>query len=310
MHVILGAGGDIGRLLARDLKNYTDKIRLVARNPQPVNPDDELFSANLMDAGAVSNAVRNAGVAYLVMGLPYDRAVWKKQWPVIMENTINACIQQNCKLVFFDNVYLYSKDAISHMTEESAIAPPSKKGRIRAHLIELIREAMQTKGLKALIARSADFYGPGAKNGFLNLLLIDNYRKGKRANWQSRIDKIHSFTFTPDAAKATALLGNTDSAYGQVWHLPTLAERLTGKQFIALVATKMHVKPRYFILTPFLLALAGLFSKQIKELGEMQYQNDRDYFFDSSKFNRAFSFTPTSYAAGIDQVLADTLVPA
>jgi hypothetical protein len=37
----------------------------------------------------------------------------------------------------------------------------------------------------------------------------------------------------------------------------------------------------------------------MRELAEMLYQNDRDYLFDSSKFERRFAFTPTPYADGI-----------
>jgi len=37
----------------------------------------------------------------------------------------------------------------------------------------------------------------------------------------------------------------------------------------------------------------------MRELGEMLYQNDRDYLFDSSKFERRFDFTPTQYEEGI-----------
>ena len=36
----------------------------------------------------------------------------------------------------------------------------------------------------------------------------------------------------------------------------------------------------------------------------MMYQNDRDYFFDSSKFNNRFSFTPMGYAQGVKQTVA------
>ncbi|ANH80786.1 NAD-dependent dehydratase [Niabella ginsenosidivorans] len=304
MQVILGAGGDIGRFLAAELKKYTDKIRLVARKPQKVNADDELFPADLTDRNAVRSALQDAEVAYLVVGLPYNSAVWEKQWPVIMQNAIAACLAHQCKLVFFDNVYLYAKEAIPYMTEESRIDPPSRKGKIRAQLVQMINKAIEAKGLTALIARSADFYGPGAKNGILNILVIDNYKKGKRANWQSDATKIHSFTYTPDAARATALLGNTDSAFGQVWHLPTSPEKLTGKQFIELIAQKMGVQPKYFTLSPFVLSLAGLFSKRIKELKEMQYQNNQDYYFDTAKFDKAFPFATTSYEKGIEQILA------
>ncbi|MCD8540079.1 MAG: NAD-dependent dehydratase, partial [Leadbetterella sp.] len=135
------------------------------------------------------------------------------------------------------------------------------------------------RGLQALIARSADFYGPGAKNGALNILVLDDLAAGKKPKWQSDARKVHSFTYTPDAARAVALLGNTDAAYHQVWHLPTSPERLTGEDFIRLAASLKGAKNSYTLLTPFLLWLAGFFSRTVRELGEMQYQNDRGLFF-------------------------------
>lgn len=304
MQTILGAGGDIGVFLAAELKKYTDKVRLVARNPKKVNDDDELFKANLLNADEVLKAVEGSEVAYLTVGLAYDIDVWREQWPVIMKNVINACISHKCKLVFFDNVYMYDRKAIPHMTEDSPVNPPSKKGKVRAQLVQMITEAIAGEGLKAVIARSADFYGPGAKNGILNILVTNNYAKGKSANWQSDASKIHSITYTPDAAVATAMLGNTDSAYNQVWHLPTSQEKLNGKQLIEIAAGIVNRKPSFMVLSPFLMRIIGLFSRQIKELVEMQYQNSQDYFFDSNKFNKAFQFIPTTYEEGIRQTLA------
>ncbi|MFV0606824.1 MAG: NAD-dependent epimerase/dehydratase family protein [Niabella sp.] len=299
MQTILGAGGDIGRFLAVELTNYTNKIRLVARTPQRVNDSDELFPADLTNKDAVFKAVEGSEVVYLTVGFKYDINVWQKNWPVVMKNVIDACLHYGAKLVFFDNVYMYAKTAIPHMTEESLIDPPSKKGIVRAKIFEMLMKAIQEDGLPALVARSADFYGPDAKNGLLNIGVINNFQKKKSAFWQSDVHKIHSVTFTPDAAKATALLGNTQDAYGQVWHLPTSKEKLTGKQYIELIAGIMKMKPRYFILNKFLMRLMGLFSPVVKELQEMQYQNDQDYFFDSSKFEKRFGIVATAYEEGL-----------
>ena len=52
-----------------------------------------------------------------------------------------------------------------------------------------------------------------------------------------------------------------------------------------------------------MLALAGLFNRQILELSRMTYQNNRDYLFDSTKFERRFQFEPTPYQAGIEETL-------
>ena len=37
----------------------------------------------------------------------------------------------------------------------------------------------------------------------------------------------------------------------------------------------------------------------MRELAEMLYQNDRDYVFDSTRFEERFRFTPTPYEEGI-----------
>jgi nucleoside-diphosphate-sugar epimerase len=301
MQTILGAGGAVAIELAKELKKYTNEIRLVARNPKKVNDDDEVFSADLLDKKLINYAVAGSGVVYLTAGLEYNIKVWRRDWPVIMQNVIDACIAHNAKLVFFDNVYMYAPEEIPHMTEVSRIAPATKKGKVRAELIKMIFDAIEKSNLTAMVARSADFYGKNVKTGFLNIGVIDNFQKNKKAFWQSDASKIHSFTYVPDAAKAVALLGNASDAYNQVWHLPTSTERWTGNGFINHIAKQMNVKPRYYILSKFLISLIGIFSPTLKELKEMQYQNDRDYFFDSTKFEQRFSFMPTSYEEGIQQ---------
>lgn len=110
MQVILGAGGAIGKDLAKELKNYTPKVRLVSRNPQKINETDELFPGDLTDGQFVEKAIEGAKVAYLIAGLPYRLKTWKQQWPLIMRNVISACKKHRCKLVFFDNMYLYDRD--------------------------------------------------------------------------------------------------------------------------------------------------------------------------------------------------------
>lgn len=41
----------------------------------------------------------------------------------------------------------------------------------------------------------------------------------------------------------------------------------------------------------------------MKELAEMNYQYDREYFFDSTKFNNYFNYTPTSHAVAVKQTV-------
>lgn len=301
MQTILGANGTIGSILAKELRNYTDKIRLVSRNPRKINDSDELFPADLSNSALVDKAVEGSNVVYLVVGFDYKLDVWQEKWPKLMRATIDACIKHNARLVFFDNVYMYDIKDIPHMTEDSALNPPSRKGQVRNEIARMLMDEVKAGKLMALIARSADFYGPGNEKSFVTEMVYKNFIKGKAANWMVNADKKHSFTFTPDAAKATALLGNTSDAYNQVWHLPTDKNVLTGREFVGLFAKEMNVKNKVSVLPLWFLKILGLFIPIMKEMPEMMYQYDRDYFFDSSKFEKRFRFETTTYQEGVKQ---------
>ena len=117
MQTILGANGTIGSVLTKELVGYTNKIRLVSRNPRKVNESDDLFPADLSNPAFVDQAVEGSDVVYLVVGFDYNLKVLEEKWPTLMRATINACIKHNARLVFFDNVYSYDINAIPHMTE-------------------------------------------------------------------------------------------------------------------------------------------------------------------------------------------------
>lgn len=307
MQTILGAGGAISRELAKALKTYTSEIRLVSRNPLKVNETDSLFAADLANYDEVKKAVEGSEVVYLTAGLPYDTKTWQKTWPLIMQNVINACIENNSRLVFFDNIYAYEGTNLNPITETSPINPPSKKGKVRAQLIQMIWDAVEQKGLIALITRCADFYGPSIKNNsLLTETVIKPLSESKTANWLASANFKHSFTYTIDAGKATALLGNTPDAFGQTWHLPTAKNPLTGKEWVEAFAAQFGVKPKYRTIGKTMIGLLGLFIPIMRETYEMLYQYDRDYVFNSDKFEKRFSFKPTSYLEGIKEiVLAD-----
>jgi nucleoside-diphosphate-sugar epimerase len=292
MQVVLGAGGAIGKDLAKELKNYDEKVRLFSRNPQKVNDDDELFKGDLTNKQNVEDAVKGAVVAYLTAGLPYRALVWERQWPVIMKNVLAACRKHKTKLVFFDNMYMYHKEKLSPMTEETEIDPPSRKGKVRSQIAQMLLDEAQSGKVEALIARAADFYGPGIKNAAFNEAILNNLKAGKSANWFCSVKHKHNFTWTPDAAKATALLGNKDSAYGQVWHLPTVPA-VPMHEWIERTASALTVKTKSVVAPKFLVSLMGVFNPMMREMKEMLYQYDRDYDFDSSKFETVFEMKPT-----------------
>jgi nucleoside-diphosphate-sugar epimerase len=303
MQTILGANGVIGRELSKLLPQYTNVIRQVSRHPKKVNATDETFTADLLDARAVVEAVAGSEVAYLVAGLKYDAKVWQEQWPKVMRNVMDACRRHNTRLVFFDNVYAYGR-VKGVMTEDTPYDPCSKKGEVRARIATMLMDEVKRGELQGMIVRAADFYGPGALLSLTHSTVIERVKAKKDPQWIGDAGAIHTFTYTPDAGKSVAVLGNTPSAFGQVWHTLTSRDEMCGERFARIACEvggrpcKLQVAPRW------MLAAMGLFVPVLRENMEMLYQFEHDYRFDSGKLERALSMQATAYPAGIAAALA------
>jgi len=301
-HTILGAGGSIGNALTNELLKSKESVRLVSRSNYSIT-GAESFKADITSYEETMNCVKGSDIVYLLAGLPYDRKVWKETWPKVMKNVIDACKNYGAKLIFFDNVYMYGL-VEGKMTEQTPYNPCSIKGEIRANVANMLHNEMKHNNLQAIIARSADFYGPYAANtSLLYFLAIDKMMKNKKAQWLVDDTKLHSFTYTLDCAKALNLLWNKDECYQQIWHLPTFSPAITGNEFIKIIAKELGIEPNYSLLKKWMLKIGGLFDKSIFEAQEMVYQSENDYQFDSTKFNNYFNFKPTSYEAGIHQTI-------
>lgn len=298
IHTILGAGGTIAGSLVGELRTRQLPIRLVSRHPAPME-GATVMTGDLTDRDQTIRAVAGSSIVYLCAGLKYDYHIWRQQWPRIFDNTIEACQQTGARLIFFDNVYMYGRTE-GPMTEETPYDPSSRKGDLRARLATQLMSEVRKGNIVASIARSADFYGPGAaKTSVPDLLVFQRLMKGRRAQWLVNPDAVHSFTYVPDAARALALLATDDNSWNQVWHLPTASPAMTGAELIHRAAAILQRPARYQVLPAWMVRLGGLFDRTTAELHEMLYQYAFDYRFDSSKFERAYHFTPTSYDEGI-----------
>lgn len=297
-HVVLGGTGVVGRETVKALRAANQNVTVVRRAPKP-GSDEGVVSADLRDLDDARQALRGTDVAYLVLGLPYRLAVWRRDWPRVVQNVIAAASAEGAHLVYFDNVYAYGR-VDGPMTEDTPIRPSSRKGELRAQLLRLL-EGGRERGLELTIARSADFYGPGATTSAFNSMALDPLARGKEPTWLIDATLPHSMTYTPDIGAALAILGTDDRAAGRVWHLPT-APALTGEEYLRL-ATGGGVRHRTMSLAT--MRLGALFVPIARESLELSYQNSRPYLFDSSRFESTFSMTATPYETGIARALEE-----
>lgn len=303
MQTILGAGGGAGIEITRELSKYTEEIRVVSRNPKKVNVNDQLMKADLTDPRQLDDAVKGSEIVYVTIGFPYRTKVWRELWPKFMKNLISSCSNYKTKIVFIDNVYMYDPKFLSDMTEETPINPISEKGKVRAEIATMLIDAVEKNKVNALIARAPDFYGPGFVNTLFYQTVNLNLLKNKSPQWPGNLDVIHNYIYSKDIGKAVAMLGNTPDAYNQVWHLPTTDKKLTNRQWIELIMDAMNKHKKIQTLPDWMMSVLGIFIPILKELKEVGYQIRRDYFFNSSKFNKRFNYTPISPEVGIREMV-------
>lgn len=306
MQTILGANGTIGQELAKELKaNYKSTIRLVSRNPKRINKTDTIYCADLLNANDTNNAIQESNVVYFVVGLPMDSALWKKDFPVMLRNVIQACEQHNSKLVYLDNTYLYGSTK-GTLTEATPFKPNGSKGKTRALMADMVLNEMAKNRLNAMICRAPEFYGPLGTKSITNSILFNRLAKNLPMKIFVTDKTLRTLIWAPDASKALALLGNTPEAYGQTWHLPCDDNRLTYEQLIATISQQYGKELDYKIARRFEILGTSLFKKTTRELVELLPRYAVDNIFDSSKFKRSFpDFKITSYTSGLAEIIAE-----
>lgn len=308
MQTILGANGQIGEELARELKrNFTSDIRIVSRDAKKINDTDEVFSADLSIREKAIEAVKGSEIAYFTLGLPISSELWENQFPLILQNVIDACKINGTKLVFFDNTYMYPQDG-RILTEETIFKPVGRKGQVRRRMAEMVLKEIRSGELNAVICRAPEFYGPGKTQSITNTLIFNNIKEGKRLRLPLSDSKKRSLIWTPDASRATALIGNTPDAYGQTWHLPVDESHPTYKEFITLSSQVYGKELKYSVVPKFIFNIGSLFNARVKELKELLPRYEHNNLFDDSKFRKHFpGFNVTSYREGIEQIKNEPL---
>ncbi|MFJ7071875.1 NAD-dependent epimerase/dehydratase family protein [Streptomyces sp. NPDC098781] len=296
LHAVLGSG-PAGTALARELVRRGHPVRLVDRKGEGPAPDGvERFAADVSTAEGARAATAGAAVVYHAVNVGYHLQV--EVMPRIQEAILGAVEASGARLVVLDTLYPYGETGGAVMTEDSPWNATSRKGRMRAELDEKYLAAHREGRARVVLARSADFVGPGVLNSSLGGAAFPGALTGGDVLALGDIDLPHSYTNIEDVAAGLATLGERPEGDGRVWHLPT-APAVTTREIQGMIEKRVGQALNVVVLPeprPF-----GPFDEQVMaEYAEMFYQHTEPQIVDSSAFEQAFGVTPTPLADTID----------
>lgn len=302
LHVVLGAAGSVGQSVVEELQLRQLNVKAVVRTKTIKGV--ETVQADLMDLDQAIHVIAGASHVYLCIGLPYNAKIWKNQWPKIMENVIKACEKAQAKLIFLDNIYMYGPPPLNvPFTEDHLKEPASNKGKTRKIIRDMLMHAHEMGRVKAVIGRSADFYGPHVKNSPLYISFIERIIKGKSPQSLGKTDIKHTYSYVKDNGKALVSLALDESTYGQEWHLP-VSEPLTVDEIVNEINHLLKSDFKATVVPRLMLKIMSTFISPVKEICELLYQNDYTYIMSDRKFRDHFpDFNVTDFKKGINEMI-------
>jgi nucleoside-diphosphate-sugar epimerase len=162
---------------------------------------------------------------------------------------------------------------------------------------------MAEKRIKAVIGRSADFYGEYSINSTMYISFLQNMLKGKAPQVLGQKNTVHSYAYAGDNGRALVLLALDDRCYGQVWHLP-VGKPVTFEEINELMNSNLETNFQINYIPSFLRKILSYLVPPIKEVEEMLFQFQKPYEMNFEKFKKHFpDFKVTSYENGIKRMI-------
>ncbi len=295
--------GTVGRSVTEALAARGDPVRAIQRSPPATLPDGVDFApADAVTGAGLAEAMGDADTLVCALGLPYSGKDFRRDWPRVAQNCLDACARTGARFLLADNLYMYGAQS-APLTEDMPLNGGGKKPGARAEVTRLWQEAHSAGRVMGCAVRSSDFYGPHAQNSMLVGQGIARMLSGKPAQMAFPVDHPHDYTYVPDFARAiTRLIDAPEADWGQPWHVPNAPTRTT-RELLAMAAEIAGVPLRVTVMPALLRRALGLFVPILSELEEMRFQWDRPYRVDASKYTQRFGEAPTPFAEGLAAVI-------
>lgn len=274
--LVLGATGGIGGELARQLRDAGWAVTALTRGLEATRIERDgivWLRGDAMDRQAVVDAARGCSVIVHAVNPPGYRR-WSELVLPMIDNTIAAAAATGATVVLPGTVYNYGDDAFPLLREDSPQRPSTRKGAIRVEL-ERRLEAATARGVRTIVVRAGDFFGPQVGNSWFAQGLVKAGRPARTVQLPGRPGVGHQWSYVPDVARTMLALierRETLSPFAR-FHMAGHWDE-DGAQMAQAIRTVMQrrgIQARLRRFPWWLARLASPFIPTLRELMEMRY---------------------------------------
>lgn len=292
--LVIGATGSIGGEVARVLLARGWRVRGLHRDPARADKTgpagiDWVRGDAMIETDVVAAA---EGASIIVHGAnPPGYSNWARLLPAMMASTIAAARASGARIVLPGNVYNYGPDAWPRFTETSPQNPKTRKGAIRVTM-ERRLEAAADEGVRSLIVRAGDFFGPRSGTSWLTEGWVQKGKPLKAVSLPGPAEVTHAWAYLPDFAESIVRLVEYEADLPPFAAFNHAGHQVTGAQMADAIERVAGRRLARKTVPWFAMAIVSPFVEMVREMLEMRYLWENEVLPDNAKLVAALGAEP------------------
>ena len=281
--LVVGATGGLGGAVADRLLAGGWRVRALHRDPPAARRGRAHLDWVAGDARVEADAVAAAkGASLLVHAAnPPGYRNWAGTQMPMLAASIAAAQAAGARLVFPGTVYNYGPDAFPMLSEASPQHPVTRKGAIRVQMEEALARAAG-QGLRVLIVRCGDFFGPRPGANWLSQGLVKPGRPLSAVSYPGPLSVAHCWAYLPDVAETMVRLAELPDLGGfEAFHMR--GQTLTGAALVAALEAVAGRRLAVSRLPWFAIRALAPFHETMREMLEMRYLWETPVLLDNTR---------------------------
>ena len=261
---ITGGAGMIGLEIANQLikKNYNVKIydlaEQIIKHRKIINKKIQISYGSILDETTLKTEMKNYDIVYHMAAMLGVKKTEKNALDCLniningTKNTLESCVFNNVKkIIFASSSEVYGEPNKNPISEKFDTKGKTLYGVSKIAGEELCKAYYEKYGLKYLIIRYFNTYGPNQNLEFVIRKFIENSLKNKTLVINGNGKQIRSYTFVSDSAEATIKLSLLNNIKNLVFNVGNGLDPINLKDLAHKIIKKSKSKSKIIFLTNF-----------------------------------------------------------